>query len=251
MVANMQIAILENDTRAAQLLDDWLRGAGYVAKFFGSGTAFSREINGATFMAAVLGSAPTDMRAAEICASLRERMSGVPLLRILQKGGEEDIVNALKAGADDCMANARQFELLARLEALTRRVKHVQPVMENLLDFGNLSIDLKNRLILRDGARVALTPKTYNLAVFLLSNSGQLLSRGYLLEHVWGHDKSASTRTLDTHISRLRTVLGLTPEYGWHLQSVYQHGYRLDRIETGKARAAEPPKLPVREPAFG
>jgi len=243
----MRIAVLENDTRAAQLLEDWLRSAGHIVKFFASAISFTREVDRASFDAAILGSAPADMRGAEIATSLRERMSGVPLIRVLQKGGEQEIVAALKAGADDCMALARQSELLARLEALVRRTKRTQTPTDDLMEFGNLSVDLRNRLILRDGARVTLTPKTYNLAVFLLSNSGQLLSRAYLLEHIWGHDKSASTRTLDTHISRLRTVLGLTPESGWQLQSVYQHGYRLDRIDT--APSAVKPKA-AREPAF-
>jgi len=244
----MKIAVLENDTRAAQELEDWLRGAGHNVKFFGSGQAFAHEVDRATFDVAVLGSTPTDMRAAEVCAALRERMSGVPLLRILQRGGEQDIVLSLNGGADDCMAAVRQFELLARLEALVRRTKHVQAPVDELLEFGNLSVDLKNRLVMRDGARVTLTPKTYNLAVFLLTNSGQLLSRAHLLEQIWGHEKSATTRTLDTHISRLRTVLGLTPQFGWQLQSVYQHGYRLDRIETAR-NVARQPKVELYEEA--
>lgn len=236
----MKIAVLENDTRAARELEDWLHTAGHSATFFSSGQAFAHEVDRATFDVAVLGSASTDMRAPEVIAALRERMSGVPLLRILQKGNEQDIVASLKAGADDCVAVARQAELLARLEALTRRTKFHSVPADDFLEFANLSVDLKNRLVLRDGERVTLTPKTYNLAVFLLSNSGQLLSRAHLLEQIWGHEKSGTTRTLDTHISRLRTVLGLTPEFGWQLQSVYQHGYRLDRIDTARNAARQP-----------
>lgn len=236
----MKIAVLENDTRAARELEDWLRTAGHSVTFFSSGQSFAHEVDRATFDVAVVGSSPTDMRASEVLVAMQERMSGVPLLRILQKGNEQDVVASLKGGADDCMAFARQSELLARVEALTRRAKFQPAPTDDLLEFANLSVDLKNRLVLRDGERVTLTPKTYNLAVFLLTNSGQLLSRGYLLEQIWGHEKSAGTRTLDTHISRLRTVLGLTPEFGWQLQSVYQHGYRLDRIETTRNVARQP-----------
>lgn len=246
----MKIAVLENDTRAAQLLEGWLSAAGYLAKFFGSGSAFLQEVDGANFDAAIVGAVPADMRASEITASLRDCGSGVPVVRILQKGGEQDIVNALKAGADDCMANARELELLARLEVLTRRAKTRIAPAEEILEYGNLSVDRKNRLIRRDGVRVTLTPKTYNLAVFLLGNCGQLLARAYLLEHIWGRDKSASTRTLDTHVSRLRTVLGLTPDHGWQLQSVYQHGYRLDRLEAERGAARDgraQPKLELAE----
>lgn len=227
----MKIAVLENDTRAAQLLEDWLSAAGHEVRFFASGAAFLREVDSLTFQAAILGSTSSDMRMAEISGAMRGGAGRVPLLRVLQKGTEQDVVAALKAGADDCMASLRQMELLARLEVLTRRAKTDQAPLDEVLAFGNLSVDLRNRVITRNGVRVTLTPKTYNLAVFLLSNAGKLLSRAYLLEHIWGRDKEASTRTLDTHVSRLRTVLGLTPDNGWQLQSVYQHGYRLDRVD--------------------
>jgi len=227
----MRIAILENDTLTAQVLDEWLRADGHEVRFFASGTSFAREIDRASVDVAILGTAPADVRLADIAESLRARMSGVPLLRVLQKGSELDVVAALKAGADDCMPNVRRAELVARVDALARRSRPHEALHNELLEYGNLRVDSKNRLIMRDGERMTLTPKTYNLAVFLLSNTGQLLTRAFLLERIWGREKSATTRTLDTHISRLRTVLGLTPEFGWQLQSVYQHGYRLDRIQ--------------------
>jgi two-component system, OmpR family, response regulator RegX3 len=228
----MRIAILENDTAAAQLLDEWLGAAGHALRYFASGNLFTRELDRQSFDVAIVGSTPADVRAAELTRTLRDRQTGVPLIRVLQKGSEQDIVAALNAGADDCMPTVRQFELLARVEALARRTKQPNIVTDEVLEFGNLSVDVRNRLILRDGLRVTLTPKTYNLALLLLSNCGQLLTRSFLLERIWGPNCSQSTRTLDTHISRLRTVLGLLPEHGWQLQSVYQHGYRLDQTET-------------------
>jgi len=66
--------------------------------------------------------------------------------------------------------------------------------------------------------------------VFLLRNIGRLLSRGYILEAVWGQSADINTRTVDTHVSRIRGKLGLTPESGWRLAAVYQHGYRLERV---------------------
>lgn len=231
----MKIAVLENDTRAAQLLEDWLAAAGHEVRFFASSAAFGREVDAATFDAAIVGSTVDGADLAELCGQLRAGISRVPLIRILQKGSEQDVVAALRAGAEDCMPVLRQQELLARLDVLLRRSRAGQPQREEVLTYGNLVVDVRNRVIMRDGVRVTLTPKTYNLAVFLLSNAGKLLARAYLLEHIWGRDKNASTRTLDTHVSRLRTVLGLTPEHGWQLQSVYQHGYRLDRMD--KARS--------------
>jgi two-component system, OmpR family, response regulator RegX3 len=243
----MQIAMLENDTRTAQLLESWLKSAGHSVQLLASGKAFVDEIGRSMFSAAILGSPSAEMTAPQVCAALRDCASAVPLIRILQSGSEADIVAALQAGADDCMADVRQHELLARVEALARRpINRTRAPAGDMLVFRNLSIDQKNRVVLRDGLRVPLTPKTYDLAIYLLTNRGRLLLRADLLEQLWGRDAAATTRTLDTHISRLRTVLGLMPDFGWQLQSVYQHGYRLDEVEikidrrvSAKPRSAE------------
>lgn len=121
------------------------------------------------------------------------------------------------------------------MAALTRRTQSVMAAVEEQIELSALRIDFRNRLISRDGVNLKLTPKSYDLAVMLLTHTGQLLTRTMLLERVWGQERSTLTRTLDTHISRLRSVLGLTPENGWKLQSVYQHGYRLDRLTSSAA----------------
>jgi DNA-binding response OmpR family regulator len=239
----MRIAVLENDTRTAQLMETSLQSAGHAVQLFLNGKLFVSEIERASFAVAIVGSPPADMPAEQISIVLRERGCTVPLLRVLQAGSESDIVAALQAGADDCMADMRPHELLARVEARGRRHVRAQASAGEMLTFNNLAVDVKNRVVLRDGARVSLTPKTYDLALYLLTNRGRLLLRADLLEQLWGRDKAATTRTLDTHISRLRTVLGLTQEHGWQLQSVYQHGYRLDEVEArGERRASVLPR---------
>jgi two-component system response regulator RegX3 len=229
----MRIAVLENDVLDARLLEEWLQSAGHASRVFASGSEFSREHNRARYDLVIIGSTGADIGGTEITIALREQQEvPVPIIRLLRRARECDVVAALKAGADDCMIQpARQFELLARVDALVRRTQNSYTALEDWLEFGALRVDVKNRLILRDGVRLALTPKTYDLALILLTHTGKLLSRTFLMEHVWGHGKNASTRTLDTHVSRLRAMLGLTPEHGWLLQSVYQHGYRLERID--------------------
>ena len=75
-----------------------------------------------------------------------------------------------------------------------------------------------------------MTQKEYELIVFLFRNIGRILSRAHILESVWGRNPDINTRTVDTHVSRIRTKLSLAPEMGWKLSSIYQHGYRLERI---------------------
>jgi len=95
---------------------------------------------------------------------------------------------------------------------------------------GRLSLDVRARQVRLDGEDVTLTQKDYDLTLFMLRNVGRLLSRGHILEAVWGRSVEINTRTVDTHISRIRGKLHLTPENGWRLSAVYQHGYRLERV---------------------
>jgi DNA-binding response OmpR family regulator len=229
----MKIAVLDNIDSDAQTMEEWLRGTGHSCRRFPSHQVFAREMTPESYDMLIIAGIPSPTANTEIASLLRENRLGRSLvIRVLESGGEQDIVAALKAGADDCLVKpVRQFELLARVDAVARRVQRNTQPAEETLELGNLNVDLRNRLILRDGERLDLTPKTYNLALVLLTNIGQLLSRSYLMERVWGPSVKQSTRTLDTHISRLRSVLGLTRENGWQLQSVYQHGYRLDHDE--------------------
>ena len=95
---------------------------------------------------------------------------------------------------------------------------------------GEFDVDVDRRVVTRHGAEMDLTQKDFDLAVFLFRNVGNLVSRGHILESVWGRTSDLNTRTVDTHVSRLRSKLGLVPENGWKLTAVYQHGYRLEQV---------------------
>ncbi len=226
----MNIALLECDANAAQLLAHALRSAGHTVKLFATEIALTREITRVPFDLVIAGPTDQDASSREAIVLIRGPLKSlIPVICVLRKNVESDIVAALNAGADDCMVKpVRPLEFVARALAVTRRTAPSVVSAEEHFEMGALSVDLRNRLIFRDGERLTLTPKTYDLAVLLLTHTGQLLTRAYLLERVWGRGRSSLTRTLDTHISRLRSVLGLAPENGWKLQSVYQHGYRLD-----------------------
>jgi DNA-binding response OmpR family regulator len=154
----------------------------------------------------------------------------VPVLFTTARDAEADIVAALKAGADDYLVKPlRKQELLARVEALGRRARPKPRAAEHLR-VGEFEVDVDRRIVTRGGAEMDLTQKDFDLAVFLVRNVGNLVSRGHILESVWGRTSDLNTRTVDTHVSRLRSKLGLVPENGWKLTAVYQHGYRLEQI---------------------
>jgi DNA-binding response OmpR family regulator len=139
-------------------------------------------------------------------------------------------VTVLQYGADDYLVKPlRKLELLARIDAVVRRTRPAGG-SDEAAEFGEFHVDAARRSITRRGEAIDLTQKDFDLAVFLFRNQGRLLSRNHLFEAVWGKSTEINSRTIDTHVSRLRTRLGLAPENGWRLASVYQHGYRLERL---------------------
>jgi len=229
----MRIALLEDDLEQSDLISLWLKAAGHGCHVYASGKDIVREAQRETFDMFLLDWGVPGMSGAEVLVWIRSNIAEpVPVLFVTARQREQDIVHALSSGADDYMVKplGRQ-ELLARINALARRAKPSQSAVETRLEFGRLRVDCRTRRFAVDGAEVAMTQKDGELALFLLQNLGRLLSRGYILEAVWGQSADINTRTVDTHISRIRSKLLLTPENGWRLSAVYQHGYRLERLE--------------------
>ena len=125
-------------------------------------------------------------------------------------------------------AKCRRQELLARVHALLRRAYPREE--QTQLSFPPFEIDMQRSEIKRDGARIELTPKEFELAVVLFRNVGRLLSRGHLQETVWGRSGDLATRTVDTHVSQVRKKLDLRQETGYRVVPVYNYGYRLEQF---------------------
>ncbi|MGH8745453.1 MAG: winged helix-turn-helix domain-containing protein, partial [Burkholderiales bacterium] len=108
---------------------------------------------------------------------------------------------------------------------------------QTLLSFPPFEIDTQRGEIRRDGSRIELTPKEFELAVVLFRNIGRLMSRGHLQESVWGRSGDLATRTVDTHVSQVRKKLDLRPERGYRVVPIYNYGYRLERLGTDASAA--------------
>ncbi len=228
----MRIALLEDDKDLADVLVRWLEEAGHQCHAFHNGKALQHVAAHESFDLFLLDWQVPGMSGPEVMAWLRgDQHVRTPVLFATARDAEEDIVAALKAGADDYMVKpVRRFELLARLAALHRRAEPVASAI--VLSAGPLSLDTGKRTAHVGAAAVNLTDKEFDVAVFLLRNLGSLLSRGHISESVWGRSADVPTRTVDTHMSRLRKKLQLVPEAGFRLTSVYNFGYRLDFVES-------------------
>ncbi|TAK70983.1 MAG: response regulator transcription factor [Betaproteobacteria bacterium] len=230
--------MLEDEQDQADLVSAWLNAAGHSCHVYLLGKDLVREAQRETFDLFLLDWEVPGMSGAEVLVWIRANIAApVPVLFVTARQREEDIVHALSSGADDYMVKPLgKLELLARIDALARRSRANPNQAEDVLEYGRLSVDCRNRQAKLDGEEVALTQKDFELAVFLLRNMGRLLSRGHILEAVWAQSAEINTRTVDTHVSRIRGKLKLTPENGWRLSAIYQHGYRLERVAAAAAQ---------------
>lgn len=227
----MRIAILEDDPDQLALLRRWISDDGHDVHGWLSGREAMKQAGRESFDLFMLDWQVPDVSGAEVLKWLRANVSKtVPVLFVTVRDSEQDIVFALENGADDYMVKpVRRQELIARVRALLRRAYPVEE--QKQLSFPPFEIDIQRSEVRKNGAKIDLTPKEFELTVTLFRNMGRLLSRGHLQETVWGRSADLATRTVDTHVSQVRKKLDLKPESGYRVVPVYNYGYRLERLE--------------------
>ncbi len=231
----MRIAVLDDDPILLDLLQATATRAGHTCHLYQEGRELLKALRTDTYDLLVVDWHLPDMEGLEVIRTVRAASDTVPILFITRRNAEQDLVEALACGADDFMTKPlRMGEFMARCGALLRRA-YPQAVAGTLV-FGRYRFDPEQRSLLVDGAPVDLKNKEYELALFMFQNAGRLLSREHLREAVWGDIHDAPSRSLDTHVSRLRAKLALVPDHGYVITAVYGVGYRLE--------IAAPPESP-------
>ncbi len=161
---------------------------------------------------------------------LRELRDGgieVPVMVLTARGEEVDKVRGLRLGADDYVTKPfGVMELLARIEALLRRSGGSRA--EEVIEIGDLTMDVAARVVSRGGRRVELAPRELDLLFAMVRNRDKVVSRQQLLTEVWGHTGEVVTRTVDTHVAELRRKLEADPSSPRYIQTVRKVGYRFD-----------------------
>lgn len=227
----MRIAALDHETDQLELIRHTLTGVGHECYGFVEGAALLRELRNQSFDLLILSGHLPDLCGLSVLRSIRQHLViGLPILFVTQRREEADLVEALTAGADDVMVKPiRVGELEARVQALLRRAYPSQHAVE--LVFGRYRFRPHAQALLVDGEAIELKHREYQLALMLFRNLGRVLSRQHLREAVWGAGPEVSSRSLDTHISRLRSKLNLRPANGYLLSAIYAMGYRLEEID--------------------
>ncbi len=161
----------------------------------------------------------------DVCKELRKNGSKTPVIMLTARGQEIDKIVGLKLGADDYVTKPFSFmELLARVEAVLRRVQRTSTGDE--YTFGAVSLDFRTYQAAKNGTPLELTPREFRILRYFIDHTEEVVSREALLNHVWGYDSSAFTRTVDTHMARLRQKVEQVPSEPRHLLTVHRVGYK-------------------------
>jgi len=164
----------------------------------------------------------------EVCREIRSR-STVPIIMLTAKDSEIDIVVGLELGADDYVTKPYSTrELLARIRAVLRRRIEIEDFDEAVIEGGRVRMDVDRHTVEVDGEAVPMPLKEFELLELLMRNPGRVLTRGQLIDRVWGSDYVGDTKTLDVHVKRLRAKLEAEPSEPKFLVTVRGLGYKLD-----------------------
>ncbi|HET6523566.1 response regulator transcription factor [Sphingopyxis sp.] len=227
----MRIAILEDDLAQAGYVKKFLLEAGHGCDHFADGQDLIRALRRETFDLLVLDWNVPGASGLDVLQWMKINLETPPAaLMLTSRSTEEDIVEGLLAGADDYVVKPVSAPvLLARVDAIARRA-HPHSV-SGTETFGRYRFDTRGEQLEIDGEPVNLTAKEFALALLLFRNTHRALSRAYIFESLWGRSPDLPTRTLDVHISNVRTKLNLRPSNGYKLVPVYAYGYRLEALE--------------------
>ncbi len=166
------------------------------------------------------------MSGLEVCKQLRAKRASIPIIMLTARGQEVDKVVGLELGADDYVTKPFSIrELLARVKAVLRRTA-VVPKDQDQHSFGDVEVDLRRCRVLRSGRALDISSKEFELLKYFICHAGETLSRQSLLEDLWGYEHYPTTRTVDTHLVRLRQKLEPNPEQPQYFLTVHGTGYR-------------------------
>lgn len=230
-----KIAVVEDDpdelARLSAILGDHAQCVP-----FSDGYSFLMALHRDTFDLACIDWNLPELSGVDLVKRIRggAKAPTMPLILITARSADEDIVAGLVSGADDYVTKpVRKAVLLARVETLLRRL--APAASDPLEKFGDHVFDRSREVVTVNDREHVLTSKEFNLALLLFRNMHRPLARRYLMEEVWGATADVSSRTLDTHVCRLKTKLGLTPANGYNFGPVYGFGYRLERTVNAAA----------------
>jgi len=223
-----RVLVVEDEESFSDALSYMLRREGYDTVVAATGTDALVEFDRAGADIVLLDLMLPGLSGTEVCRSLRAK-SSVPIIMLTAKDTEIDKVVGLELGADDYVTKPYSArELVARMRAVLRRGAEAEVSTEATLAAGPVRLDVDRHVVAVDGAPVSLPLKEFDLLELLLRHTGRVLTRGQLIDRVWGADYVGDTKTLDVHVKRLRAKLEPDPANPRYLVTVRGLGYKFE-----------------------
>jgi two-component system response regulator RegX3 len=225
-----RVLVVEDEESFSDALSYMLRREGFEAVVAGNGPDALAEFDRDGADIVLLDLMLPGLSGTEVCRTLRSR-SNVPIIMLTAKDAEIDKVVGLELGADDYVTKPYSArELVARIRAVLRRRGDAAEAAEvgGVLEAGPIRMDVERHVVAVDGEMVSLPLKEFDLLEYLLRNSGRVLTRGQLIDRVWGSDYVGDTKTLDVHVKRLRAKVEPDPANPKYLLTVRGLGYKLE-----------------------
>ncbi|MBC6758851.1 MULTISPECIES: response regulator transcription factor [Corynebacterium] len=228
-----EVLIVEDETALAEPLAFLLQREGFEVRMAADGQEALAEFSQAEPDIVLLDLMLPGMSGTEVCKNIRLK-SSVPVIMVTARDTEIDKVVGLEIGADDYVTKPYSSrELIARIRAVLRRGRHddsddVEEIYEEVLRGGPVVLDVERHVVTVDGDDVAMPLKEFDLLEYLLRNRGRVLTRGQLIDRVWGSDYVGDTKTLDVHIKRLRSKIERNPSSPEFLVTVRGLGYKFE-----------------------
>jgi two-component system response regulator RegX3 len=223
-----RILIVEDEPSLSEPLAYLLEREGYEITVAADGITALEEFDKTGADLVLLDLMLPGLPGTEVCRELRNR-STVPIIMLTAKDSEIDIVVGLELGADDYVTKPYSSrELLARIRAIMRRRIESADDSELILEAGSVRMDVERHTVSVSGAEIAMPLKEFEVLELLLRNAGRVLTRGQLIDRVWGADYFGDTKTLDVHIKRIRSRIEQSPSEPTMLVTVRGLGYRFE-----------------------
>jgi len=222
-----RILLIEDEPGLVMTLTDRLTSEGYVVASERDGEAGLGQASLESFDAIILDVMLPHKNGFDICRDLRQRGVQTPVLMLTARGQLVDKVVGLKLGADDYLTKPfEMIELLARLEALLRRAPIKPSSPPEVYQFGPNRVDFRRVEVERDGRKVELSAKEFQLLRYFIEHREATISRDVLLNEVWGYDAMPTTRTVDVHVAWLRQKIEPNPRHPQFVLTVHGMGYK-------------------------
>ncbi|AKK25967.1 two-component sensory transduction protein RegX [Mycobacterium sp. EPa45] len=224
------VLIVEDEESLADPLAFLLRKEGFEATVVGDGPSALAEFDRSGADIVLLDLMLPGMTGTDVCKQLRAR-SSVPVIMVTARDSEIDKVVGLELGADDYVTKPYSArELIARIRAVLRRGSDAEDagIGDAILEAGPVRMDVERHVVTVGGEPITLPLKEFDLLEYLMRNSGRVLTRGQLIDRVWGADYVGDTKTLDVHVKRLRSKIEADPANPVHLVTVRGLGYKLE-----------------------